>query len=132
MEFFGQMHSSILFSDQLKLCFHNKNPSNSSWSKWYWQIARNLGIGGKDCNPKNRKLEEFVESSPDKTFATALKDHMEYKDYTVKEAINLIDRTILGLTSQFVSCICTLDSEAGRKSDGVKKHYPGKIQRGIC
>ena len=57
---------------------------------------------------------------------------MEYKDYTVKEAINLIDRTILGLTSQFESCICTLDSEAGRKSDGVKKHYPGKIQRGIC
>ena len=47
--------------------------------------------------------------------------------YAVKETIKLIDRSILGMTVQFESCICTLDSEAGRKSDGVKKHYPGKI-----
>ena len=49
--------------------------------------------------------------------------------YAVKETIKLIDRSILGMTVQFESCICTLDSEAGRKSDGVKKHYPGKIKK---
>ena len=50
-------------------------------------------------------------------------------NHAVKKTINLIDRAILGMTVQFESCICTLDSEAGRKSDGVKKHYPGKIKK---
>ena len=72
-------------------------------------------------------MEEFRELSPKKTIATIFQDHMA--NYAVKETINLIDRAILGMTVQFESCICTLDSEAGRKSDGVKKHYPGKIKK---
>ena len=48
-EFFCWLALQFLFSDRPDFVFHNKNPLNLSWSKWYWwQQLGNLSVHSKN------------------------------------------------------------------------------------